>query len=107
VIRLACIVVVIVAVLVVASENRGDLVMVKLLFGFRTPPLSVAVLVLASFGAGAAAVALLVVPAWIRASLRARRQRREIETLEGQVATAGAPPAVEPSTGGVPPRDVV
>ncbi len=105
-IRLALIVILTVVVLLVASENRNDLVMVELLFGFRTPPVSLAALVLASFAAGAATIALWVVPAWIRASLRARRQRREIEALEGQVATGHASPAVPSSMGGTPPRDV-
>jgi hypothetical protein len=105
VIRWALIAVLTGGVLVVASENRTDPVMVQLLFGFRAPPLSVAGLILLSFGAGAAAVALSVVPAWLRASLRVRRQRREIESLEDQVAAGNAPPAVAP--GATPPHDFV
>lgn len=97
-IRWALIVVLTGGVLFVASENRADPVMVQLLFGFRAPPLSLAGLILLSFGAGAAVVALSVVPAWLRASLRARRQRREIESLEGQVAAGSAPPARAPGT---------
>lgn len=97
-IRWALIVVLTGGVLVVASENRTDPVMVQLLFGFRAPPLSLAGLILLSFAAGAAVVALWVVPAWIHASLRARRQRREIESLEGQVAAENTPPAVAPGT---------
>ncbi len=106
-IRTALIVVLTAAVLLVASENRNVLVMVEVLFGFRTPPVSVAVLVLVSFTAGAAAIALWVVPAWIRASLRARRQRREIEVLEGQVAAGNAPSSVSPSSGNISQPDIV
>lgn len=99
-IRWALIVVVVAAVLVVASENREILVMAEVLFGFRTPPFSLGLLILLCFAAGAAAIALWVVPAWIRASLLARRQRRQIEELEGQVAAGNAPPVAPP------PRDI-
>lgn len=98
-IRAVLIVLLLAAVLVVASENRQDLVMAKVLFGFRTPPFSLGLLILVSFAAGAAAVALWVVPAWIRASLAARRQRRQIEELERQLVTGTAEPAAESPTG--------
>lgn len=106
-IRWGLIVVLTLAVLVVASENRADPVMVQMLFGFRTPPVSVAALVLLSFAAGAAVVALWVVPAWIRASLRARRQRKEIESLEGQVMAANTSPEVTSTSASMLPRDSV
>lgn len=100
-IRWALIVVLTGGVLVIASENRIDPVAVQLLFGFRAPALSVAGLILLSFGAGAAVVALAAIPAWLHASLRIRRQRRQIESLEGQVAAGGAPP-----TSAAPPHNI-
>jgi hypothetical protein len=106
VIRWVLIIALTVALLLAAGENRHGLVMVELPFGFRTPPVSLGVLILASFASGAAAVALWVVPAWIRASLRARRQRREIDALEGQVATGNAPSSVSPSSGNISHPDV-
>jgi uncharacterized membrane protein YciS (DUF1049 family) len=107
VIRLALIVVMTAAVLVVASENRDALVMAEVLFGFRTPPFSLGLLILLCFAAGAAAMGLWVVPAWLRASLLVRRQRREIAGLEEQVASGSAPPVAAPPTSGMPPHDVV
>lgn len=105
-IRWGLIVVLTAAVLVVASENRADLVMLQMLFGFRTPPFSLGLLILVCFAAGAVITALWLVPAWVRASLLARRQRRQIESLEGQVAAAPPPPGGAPSTGNIPPPDI-
>jgi uncharacterized membrane protein YciS (DUF1049 family) len=102
VIRWGLIVVLTVSVLVVASENRTDLVMLQMLFGFRTPPFSLGLLVLLSFAAGIAVMTLWLVPAWVRASLLARRQRRQIEELEGQPSTGSV---AAPSTVGTPPHD--
>jgi len=101
--RTIFIVVMIAAMLVVASENRQDLVMAKVLFGFRTPPFSLGLLILVCFAAGAATIALWVVPAWVRASLLARRQRRQIEELEAQIASGDSPHVAAPPTG--PPHD--
>jgi uncharacterized membrane protein YciS (DUF1049 family) len=102
VIRAALIVVVVAVVLVVASENRTVPVSPEVIFGFRTPEFSLGLLILLSFAAGAAAIGLWVIPAWVRASLSARRQRRQIEELEGRVA-AGRMPAA----GDAPPHDIV
>jgi len=99
VIRAVLIVLVLAVVLVAASENRQDLVMAKVLFGLRTPPFSLGLLILVCFAAGAGAIALWVVPAWLRASLLARRQRRQIEELERQLVADTAEPAAEPPTG--------
>lgn len=105
-IRWGLIVVLTVGVLVVANENRTDPITLQMFLGFRTPPVSIATLVLLSFAAGAAVVALWVVPAWIRASLKARRQRKEIESLEGQMVTqnTSSQPAAAPPT--LPPHDI-
>lgn len=91
--RAVFVAVVTVAALIVANENRNELLTLNVLFGFRTPPVSVALLVLVSFAAGVIATALLVVPAWLRASLKARRQRREIETLDAQRTSQVPAPA--------------
>jgi len=102
VIRWGLVVVLTIAVLVVASENRADLVMLQMLFGFRTPPFSLGLLILVCFTAGAAVMTLWLVPAWVRASLLARRQRRQIEGLESQLSAGSA---AAPSTGDTTPHD--
>lgn len=104
-IRTVLIVVVVALMLVVASENRKVLVMAEVLFGFRTPPFSLGLLILLCFSLGAAAVALWLVPAWVRASLLARRQRRQIDELERQLVAESAPPPSEPPTGEAPRHD--
>ncbi|HET8760827.1 MAG TPA: lipopolysaccharide assembly protein LapA domain-containing protein [Nitrospiria bacterium] len=78
-------------VLLVANENRHQLMMLELPFGFRTDPLAVASVILASVLAGALLVAIALVPAWLRASLRARRLRRELDTGESSRPTRGEP----------------
>ncbi len=98
--RWALVIVLTIGLLVIASENRLDPVAVQLLFGFRAPALSLGALMVLSFAAGAAVVALAVAPAWIRAVILTRRQRRMIESLEGQVAAGN-----DPSRGAPPPHD--
>ena len=104
-IRAVLIVIVVALMLVVASENRKVLVMAEVLFGFRTPPFSLGLLILLCFTVGATAVALWLVPAWVRASLLARRQRRQIDDLEHQLVAESAPPPPESPTGEEPRHD--
>ncbi|MFZ5862626.1 MAG: lipopolysaccharide assembly protein LapA domain-containing protein [Nitrospirota bacterium] len=70
------------ALLLVAGENRHQLMVVELPLGFRSGPLAVAAVILASALAGAILATIAFAPAWIRASLRARRLRRELDAVE-------------------------
>jgi uncharacterized integral membrane protein len=81
------------ALLLVAGENRHQLMFVELPLGFRTGPLAVAAVILASALAGAILATIALAPAWIRASLRARRLQRELDTVESP-----RPPRNEPSS---------
>jgi uncharacterized membrane protein YciS (DUF1049 family) len=76
--------------------------------GESTPPISVPLLVLASFASGLVVAVLLVAPEWIRARLQVRRQRRQIAALEerleaspGPIAPDAAPPPGDPRAGGL------
>jgi hypothetical protein len=79
-------------VLLVANENRHQLMALELPLGLRTQPLAVAAVVLASVLAGALLVAIALVPAWVRASLRARRLRRELDAIEAPRPIRSEPP---------------
>jgi hypothetical protein len=71
-----------VALALVAGENRHQLMFVELPLGFRTGPLAVAAVMLASALAGATLATIAFAPPWIRASLRARRLQRELDAVE-------------------------
>lgn len=90
-IRVLLVLVLLLGILFLASENREQRIPLHLLFGLQIQPFSLTYLIVGAFATGAAVVALVLVPPWLRASLKARRQRREIETLEDQLATANRP----------------
>ena len=81
-----------------AGENRHQLMELELPLGFRTGPLAVSSVILASALAGAVLVAIALGPSWISASLRARRLRRELDAIEPPRPARNEPPP----TGGTP-----
>ncbi|MFZ5874804.1 MAG: lipopolysaccharide assembly protein LapA domain-containing protein [Nitrospirota bacterium] len=84
--------IIVAALLLVAGENRHQLMVVELPLGFRAGPFAVAAVIIASALAGAILVTIALAPAWIRASLRARRLRRELDAVESPRPSRGAPP---------------
>jgi len=97
-IRLLLLLLVSAAAFVFALDNRDQMIALRMPLGESTPPISVPLLVLASFASGLVVAVLLVAPEWIRARLQVRRQRRQIAALEGQLEMTGpiTPNAVPP-----------
>ena len=97
-IRLLLLLLVSAAAFVFALDNRDQMIALRMPLGESTPPISVPLLVLASFASGLVVAVLLVAPEWIRARLQVRRQRRQIATLEEQLEMTGpiTPNAVPP-----------
>jgi uncharacterized membrane protein YciS (DUF1049 family) len=108
-IRLLLLLLVSAAAFVFALDNRDQMIALQMPLGKSTPPISVPLLVLASFASGLVVAVLLVAPEWIRARLQVRRQRRQIAALEdrlealpGPIAPDAAPPPGELRVGDRP-----
>ncbi len=83
------------AVGILAVENRHQLMALELPLGFRTGPLAVSGVILASALAGAVLVAIALGPSWISASLRARRLRRELDAIDAPRSARNEPPPAD------------
>ncbi len=108
-IRLLLLLLVSAAAFVFALDNRDQMIALRMPLGQSAPPVSVPLLVLASFASGLVVAVLLVAPEWIRARLQVRRQRRQIAALEerletspGPIAPDAAPPPAELQAGDRP-----
>jgi len=106
-IRLLLLLLVSAAAFVFALDNRDQMIALRMPLGESTPPISVPLLVLASFASGLVVAVLLVAPEWIRARLQVRRQRRQIAALEerleaspGPIAPDAVPPPGDQLAGG-------
>jgi uncharacterized integral membrane protein len=89
-IRLLILLLVIILYFTFVLSNLEEKTELRFLFGLKTQPLPVYLLVLGSFTIGMLLASILVIPGWIRMRMEMRRQRKTIEQMEQELSRLAA-----------------